>query len=425
MIADESLYNNLIQLQTSLNSLVPTINLPEFGIQKLSTQSKNTIKDILNKYTEGFYLLSIPQSLDALFEKYAPEAEKIRSAEKAGADRALESARGMRTPASPETAGIGSDSYGYGYGYDSYNPYSDYNYNPYDSYNPYGDYNYPSDYNYGSDTSSSNAGGGKGGSRGGNGGGSSGSRRDKEEPGKESDKNKPKGIIPQHDIERAIADIKTGLDDIAAAMTDEEGNPTKGNPTKLANLAETINNDTEIDVILAGSTLSTIVDRKLDTVAKALETINKKALNSTDLSHYKKEVEKAFDKNKNELEKLSKAIDTFGKTEDIENAAKEAKKKGLPADKTTKKKIETLSKEKQWAYFGGDDTLLGTDTNKLGEKITSRANLLDIKTKINKLLADMKKFLGKKSEVPAVTTPKKQDEPVITIPDTSTSTTIE
>src|SRR6266404_4502099 len=83
LIADEALYNNLIQLQTSLNSLVPTINLPEFGIQKLSTQSRKVIKDILAKYTESFYLLTIPKSLDDLFEKYAPEAEKIKAAEEA------------------------------------------------------------------------------------------------------------------------------------------------------------------------------------------------------------------------------------------------------------------------------------------------------------------------------------------------------
>src|SRR5207244_865166 len=45
LIADEALYNNIIQLQTSLNNLVPTIHLPEFGIQKLSAQSRQAIKN--------------------------------------------------------------------------------------------------------------------------------------------------------------------------------------------------------------------------------------------------------------------------------------------------------------------------------------------------------------------------------------------
>jgi uncharacterized membrane protein YgcG len=407
LIADESLYNNLIQLQTSLNTVVPTINLPEFGIQKLSTQSKNAIKDILQKYTESFYLLNIPQGLDALFEKYAPEQEKLRSAEEAATKRAQESARAIRTPASPETAGVGDDMYGYGYGYDSYNPYGDYSYNPYDSYNPYGDYNY-SDYGYDSDAgNSSGSGKGRSGGNGGGGGRSGGSRGDKEEPGKETDKDKRRPqITPQHEIERAIADIKSSLDDITAAMTDEEGNP-----TKLAKLADTINKDEDIDVILAGSTLPTIVDRKLDTMIEAVKTINKKTITQTDISHYQREVQKAFDKNKKELEDLSKAIDTFGKKEDIEKEVAEAKKQGLTdnADKISKKiKVEDLSEEKQWAYFGGEATLLGDDENKLEEKISSRVNLFDIKTKIDTLLTDMKKFMAKKSEVPVA--PKKKEE---------------
>lgn len=408
LIANESLYNNLIQLQTSLNSVVPTINLPEFGIQKLNTQSKNALKDILQKYTESFYLLNIPQDLDALFEKYAPEAEKIRSAEEAATKRAQESARGVRTPASPETAGMGEDIYGYGYGYDSYNPYGDYGYNPYDSYNPYGDYGY-SDYGYGSDYDNSSGLGGKGrsGGNGGSGSRSGGSRGDKEETGKETDKTTRRPhITPQHETERAIADIKSSLDDITAAMTDEEGNQ-----TKLAKLVDTINNDEDIDVILAGSTLPTIVDRKLDTMTTALETINKKTVTQTDLSHYQREVQKAFDKNKKELEELSKAIDTFGKKEDIEKNAAEANKKGLTddADKISKKtKIEDLSNEKQWAYFGGDATLLGDDEDKLEEKISSRVNLFDIKQKIDTLLTDMKKFMTKKGEMPIA--PKKKEE---------------
>lgn len=407
LIADESLYNNLIQLQTSLNTLVPTINLPEFGVQKLSSQSKNAIKDILRKYTESFYLLNIPQALDTLFQKYGPEEEKLRTAEEAGTKRAQEAARGMRTPAAPETAGIGSEGYGYdyGYGYPQYYD-GDYGYNPYESYNPYGDYGYPSDYDYGTE-SDAGAGAGKGGGGGSSsGGGSAGSRTGKEEPDKEAGASKggPK-VIPQHEIERAIADIKTGLSDIAAAMTDEEGNP-----TALGNLVDTIENK-DVDFILAGSTLPTIVDKKLDTMSKALETINKKTLTSKDLSHYKKEVEKAFDKNKKQLEDLSKAIDTFGKKEDIEKETKEAKQKGLSIEELPKKKhIEKLSKEKQWAYFGGESTLLGDDKNKLEEKISSRANLFDIKKKIDTLLADMKKFMGKKSEVPAA--PKKKEPTV-------------
>lgn len=408
LIADESLYNNLIQLQTALNKLVPTINLPEFGIQKLSSQSKNAIKEILKKYTESFYLLNIPQSLDTLFQKYSPEEEKLRSAEEAATKRAQEAARGVRTPATPETAGVGPENFGYDYGY-GYPQYygGDSGYNPYESYSPYDSgYGYPSDSGY--EPSTGGAAGKGGGGAGGNGGSAGGGAgKGKEEPEKEAAgaKGRPK-MTPQQEIERAIADIKSGLDDITATMTNEEGNP-----TALAKLVDTIEKEKEIDVILAGSTLPTIIDKKLDTITKALETINKKTLTQADLSHYQKEVQKTFDKSKKELEDLSKAIDTFGKKEDIEKAAQEAKKKGLSSEKIAKKKkIEDLSPEKQWAYFGGESSLLGKDENKLEEKISSRANLFDIKKKIDTLLAEMKKFMAKKSEVPVA--PQKKEEPI-------------
>lgn len=405
LIADEALYNNLIQLQSSLNTLVPSINLPEFGIEKLSTQSKNAIKEIINKYTESFYLLTIPKSLDALFEKYAPEAEKLRTAEEAGAKRALESTRGMRTPASPETAGVETEAMGYDYGYGYPQYYGDYGYSPYDSYGSYGDYGYP-DYGYGSEFGGG-AGAGRGGAGeggGGAGGGAGGGKGSEEEKGKKEENKGKAQFIPQHEIERAIADIKSGLDDITAAMTDEEGKQ-----TSLAQLADTIKNK-DVDIILAGSTLPTIVDRKLDSITKAIETINKKVLTEDELSHYKREVQKAFDKNKKELEGLSKAIDMFGKKDDIEKALAEAKKHELSTEQISKKtKIESLSPEKQWAYFSGDATLLGDDQGKLEEKITSRADLFEIKKKIDTLLGTMKKFETKKSEVPAAPKPKKQE----------------
>lgn len=407
LIADEALYNNLIELQTSLNALVPTINLPEFGIQKLSAQSKTVIKDILKKYTESFYLLTIPKSLDTLFEKYAPEAEKIRAAEEAANKRALESARGVRYPAAPsEPAGVeaGSMGYDYGYGYPQYYG-GDYGYNPYDSYGQYG-----SSPDYGSSGFDTGAGAGKpsgGGGAGGGGGSTGGGDKGKEEEGdKDKGKKEQQRFVPEHEIERAIADIKTGLDDIKGAMVDEEGNP-----TKLAKLADTIN-ESDVDIILAGSTLPKIVDTKLDAINNALETIDKKKLTPNDLSHYQREVQKAFDKNKKELEQLQKEVSTFSTADKIKEEEDQAKRHPAKEGEKPKAKtdIATLSKEKQWAYFGGELAELPVDdtTNKLTTDIGTPISLFEIKTKIDKLFDDMKKFMTKKSEVPVA--PKKKEE---------------
>ncbi len=192
--------------------------------------------------------------------------------------------------------------------------------------------------------------------------------------------------------------------------------------TKLANLTEHIKKDEPVDVVLASSTLPVIVDKKLDVINKSLETITKKVLVPSDLSHYQREVQKAFEKNKKELETLRDAINTFttaDKIKEEEEEEEQAKKSPVKeSDKAKTKKIDIagLSKEKQWAYFGGETTLLGEDKDKLEEKITSRVSLFDIKTKIDKLFEDMKKIMAKKSEIPVVIQKKEvpvQDTPTL------------
>jgi len=418
LIADEALYNNLIQLQTSLNNLVPTINLPEFGIQKLNVQSKIAIRDILQKYTEAFYLLDIPKSLDTLFEKYAPEAEKIKAAEEAANKRALEAARQVRTPAEKTEAGYDTSGYGYDYGY-GYG--GDYGYNPYDYGSYGGDYGYSPDYGYGYDSGNgagtTGGAGGRGGGSGGGGGPTGGGTTT--QPSKENDKTggPQKKFVPEHEIERSIADIKTSMSDIAAAMYDEDKQP-----TALGDLANTINNKKDVDVILAGSTLSAIVDKKLDTIIQAMETVEKKRLNVADLSHYQNEIKKAFDKNKKELENLRDAIDTFAKPKDIEKEQEKTNKAGTKeSEKPKKTDISKLSKEKQWAYFGGDESKLpeNEETKKLKDAITAPVSLFDIKDKIDKLLTEMKKFSEKKSNIP-MPVEKKEEPKKEELPDIST-----
>lgn len=400
VIADEGLYNNLIQLQTELNNLLPVINIPEFNIQKLSTQSKTAIKDILSKYTESLYLLAIPQAIDKIFQKYAPEAEKIRAAEEAATKLALETQKRGRTPAAKTEAGIEGDmggDYGYGgYGDYGYGGYGDYGYGGgYGGDYGYGDYGYGSPYDsgYGSE------GGRGGGSYDGGAGGSRSAGRETDEEleegkGKKGKKAKERTkFAPNVKIERAIADIKSGMSDIVAAMTSAEATPET--PTSLFDLVNTVNKD-DIDIALASSTLP-MIDKKLSVIDEAIKKINSEKLNADDLKHYKQEVENAFTKNNQELKDLRNSINKFIDLSEKTDEEKEAAKK---AEKTD---VSEMSEQKQWAYFG--KTLPSNEENdKLKEQIGTPVSLFEIVKKIDTLFKDIEKFATKQGPVTAKTT---------------------
>ena len=410
LIADEALYNNLIQLRTELNRLVPTITIPEFGIEKLSAESKKTIKDILGKYTESFYLLEIPKALDTLFEKYAPEEEKIRAAEEAATKRAQEASRMTRTPASKTEAGAEDMGYGDYYGgYDNYySPYG-YDYGDY-GYSPYDNYGYGDDYGYGSESGSRGGGSGRSGG-GSSGGGSAG--REKGENGSEelkSDKKKSKEVLTgNYELDTAVITIKKDLEDIKSALSETDPETEEEKPTKLANLFEHITKDEKVDEILAGYVLPRVVDKKISDIDLALKKIDSKKLNPEELVHYQKQIDKLFTEHKKELDIIYNAIDSFETKAEREASAEEAKPTiatTKPAESAPQEKfeIEGLSPEKQWAYFGGDVNSLedNEENTKLKETITP-VNLLEIKGKISKLLEDVKKFKAKKAEAPKAT----------------------
>jgi len=396
VIEDQGLYNNLIQLQTELNKLVPKVDIPEFNVQKLSDESKETIKEILGKYAEGFYLLNITQAINKIFEKYLPEAEKIRVSEEAATKKALDAQKGTRTPAAKTEAGIESDDMGYDSGY--YGG-SDYGYSSYDPYSSYGggynDYGYSPDYgsygDYGSDSSSRRSGGdgsSGGGERGsyGSSNGETGDSKDKSKKGKgRGDKS---SFVPNVKIERAIADVKSGLGDIIKAMTPDE---TTTLPTNLANLAETIKKD-DIDIILAGATLP-MVSTNLSTMNDAIKKITKETFNADDLAHYQREIQNAFTKNNKELKALRDEIDKFEflKTEEEKEAAKKRE--------STKIDASTLPEEHQWAYFGQETLATGDKADKLQEQIKARASLFDIKEQIDTLFKDVDQFAKKQAPV--------------------------
>ena len=120
LLEDETLFNNLAQLQVKLTKNVVKIEIPEFGLQKLSKKSKEVAKIVVITLTESIYTLKIPEALDTLFEKYEPKAEKIRKEEEEAEKKAAEAAKRPRHPGKVVEAGAEEEfDYGFGLGYDS------------------------------------------------------------------------------------------------------------------------------------------------------------------------------------------------------------------------------------------------------------------------------------------------------------------
>lgn len=120
LLEDETLFNNLAQLQVKLTKNVVKIEIPEFGLQKLSKKSKEVVKIVVITLTESIYTLKIPEALDTLFEKYEPKAEKLRKEEEEAEKKAAEAAKRPRHPGKVVEAGVEEEvDYGFGLGYDS------------------------------------------------------------------------------------------------------------------------------------------------------------------------------------------------------------------------------------------------------------------------------------------------------------------
>jgi hypothetical protein len=405
LIADEALYNNLIQLRTELKNTVSKVEIPEFGVQKLNSETKKNIKNILGKYAESFYLLGIPTSLNELFTKYAPEEEKIKLAEEAATKRAQEASRATRSPAAKIEAGSEDMDYGYGDYYDNYYPYGggDYGYSsPYD----YGNSGSYGGGDYGSGGGSSNRGGGSGGGGNGGGSGSGGSEKEDSEDKKEEKdkdkkdkKSKKDSFTSNYELDNAVRDIKKDLEDITAAMTETEENPTK--LSDLTKFVEDIKNPKEaIDETLASYILPRVIVKKIENITIALKKIDEKDLTADALNHYQKEIKKLFDEHKKTLEKLVDAINNFETAEDKKSRADEPHLHPTTPEEADKKiEVSDLSPVKQWAYFGGSEALLTGNDIELKDRIAP-VSLFDIRDNITELFDKVDEFNQKTARAP-------------------------
>ena len=98
LIKEEGVYNNLVKLKDGLAKSEPKIELASFGIDKMTSNGRQAIRDTLLHLHEGIATMGLPASLDKIIEKYEPTAKKIKESEEAAHKRALEESRRGRTP---------------------------------------------------------------------------------------------------------------------------------------------------------------------------------------------------------------------------------------------------------------------------------------------------------------------------------------
>lgn len=97
LIKDEATYNILVKIKDALARSEPKIALSS-GIDKMTTASRQAVRDTLLSLYEAVSTLGIAASLDKIIEKYEPTAKKIKESEEAAQRKALEESRRGRTP---------------------------------------------------------------------------------------------------------------------------------------------------------------------------------------------------------------------------------------------------------------------------------------------------------------------------------------
>lgn len=97
LIKDEALYNNLATLQVTLDAYVQAIEIPQFGLETVSKESRAAIREVLSQYLEAFYLLNIPAAIKKVKSLYEPRAKELLEQEKNSTEQAYKEAQKNRT----------------------------------------------------------------------------------------------------------------------------------------------------------------------------------------------------------------------------------------------------------------------------------------------------------------------------------------
>lgn len=142
---DQKLTSILQSLNTKLNQSVPKIIIPTFGIADMNKESKNELKNSISNLAENIIQKEIIKNIDAILQKFLPEAQKIKNTEEKIATQASRQAQTKPQPGKTVIAGKNEPQ-------DDFAQYGNYyNGNTYSHQNGYYDSN-----NYGTNRSFSN-----------------------------------------------------------------------------------------------------------------------------------------------------------------------------------------------------------------------------------------------------------------------------
>lgn len=363
-IKDEALYNNLSKISTSLAKYEPMIEVSSFGIDKMTTSSRESARTVLMSLQEAYSVLGIPAALDKIFEKYEPTAKKLKESEELTQKQALEASKrpGARAPMTVGGTSRERDTRGgrdYDYKADQGGRYTP-NYDYYDKRSDKADESTDKKKVEGP----TSAGGGK------DAAGKDAGKKDEKAP------EKPKEEKEQKAIENAIGEFESSLDKFLDVVESNKN---------LLDFSDHMRNDTAVDNSIAGSFQS--AKEAISKAKSAISRIERRLPSDKVTPSQKKEfvslIKQAHKDQKTWLDRIANGIESVQKT--LGNI---------------EVKAPTNGKYKRYAYFfdpGNDELIKAADALPAGPAKDAEQKKISAITPVNlKELSDSIRDLHKK-----------------------------
>lgn len=313
LIKDEGTYNNLVKIKDALVKSEPKISAGNFGIDKMTSVSRQAVRDTLLSLHEAVATLAIPASLDKIIEKYEPTAKKLKESEEAAAKRALEESRRGRIPGQTTVGGYPKADRDYRGRYDFDRDGGRYSPGLFDA--PAREKEKPLE-----DKKDANAGG----------------KTDAKKP----DDKKPSAEKPKREEDKRAdelaKDFSSGLFQFLSVLDNDKN---------LTNIESHMKDASFVDESL----YSESIPQAIQGISKSIFSLNglkrrlkKKTLNDDQKKEFKKEIRDSYKEAKSEIDKISKQIESINKA----GAA------ALVAGGAARSANDLFTKAKTFAYFG-------------------------------------------------------------------------